>query len=79
MEQHGEPMEELVEIPLFEDDPSKTCKIGSSLTGQLHTDLINFLFDHHDIFAWSHEDMPSIDLEVIVHYLNIDPSFCPVK
>lgn len=27
MEQHGEPMEEPVEIPLFEDDPSKTNKI----------------------------------------------------
>ncbi|KAL5539002.1 hypothetical protein UlMin_044709 [Ulmus minor] len=43
MEQHGEPVEELEEIPLFEDDLTKTCKIGSSLTGQLRTDLINFL------------------------------------
>ncbi|KAL5542852.1 hypothetical protein UlMin_010562 [Ulmus minor] len=43
MEQHGEPVEELEEIPLFEDDLTKTYKIGSSLTGQLPTDLINFL------------------------------------
>ncbi|KAL5549486.1 hypothetical protein UlMin_004717 [Ulmus minor] len=48
MEQHGEPVEELEEIPLFEDDLTKTCKIGSSLTGQLRTDLINFLRDHRD-------------------------------
>ncbi|KAL5568810.1 hypothetical protein UlMin_025385 [Ulmus minor] len=53
--------EELEEIPLFEDDLTKTCKIGSSLTGQLRTDLINFLRDHRDVFAWSHEDMPGID------------------
>ncbi|KAL5560487.1 hypothetical protein UlMin_036698 [Ulmus minor] len=52
---------ELEEIPLFEDDLTKTCKIGSSLTGQLRTDLINFLRDHRDVFAWSHEDMPGID------------------
>ena len=72
-------MEELVEIPLFEDDPSKTCKIGSSLTSQLRTDLIDFLCDHRDVFAWSHEDMLGIDSKVIVHRLNIDPSFWPVK
>ncbi|KAL5564424.1 hypothetical protein UlMin_027588 [Ulmus minor] len=51
--------------------------IGSSLTGQLHTDLINFLRDYRDVFAWSHEDMPGIDPKVIVHRLNIDPSFRP--
>ncbi|KAL5579969.1 hypothetical protein UlMin_012411 [Ulmus minor] len=79
MEQHREPMEELEEVPLFEDDLSKTCKIGSSLTGQLRTDLINFLRDHRDIFAWSHEDMSGIDPKVIVHHLNIDPSFRPIK
>ena len=75
MEQHGELMEELVEIPLFEDDPSKTCKIGSSLTRQLRTDLIDFLCDHRDVFASSHEDMPGIDPKVIVHCLNIGSSF----
>ncbi|KAL5551786.1 hypothetical protein UlMin_001962 [Ulmus minor] len=76
---HLLPVEELEEIPLFEDDLTKTCKIGSSLTGQLCTDLINFLRDHRDVFAWSHEDMPGIDPKVIVHRLNIDPSFRPVK
>ncbi|KAL5577222.1 hypothetical protein UlMin_018921 [Ulmus minor] len=75
MEQHGEPVEELEEVPLFKDDLSKTCKIGSALTGQLRTDLINFLRDHRDVFAWSHEDMPGIDPKVIIHHLNIDPSF----
>ena len=79
MEQHGEPMEELVKIPLFEYDPSKTYKIGSSLTRQLRTDLINFLHEHCDVCTWSHQDMPSIDPEVIVHHLNINPSFHPVK
>ncbi|KAL5538900.1 hypothetical protein UlMin_046252 [Ulmus minor] len=52
MEQHGEPVEELEEIPLFEDDLTKTCKIGSSLTGQLRTDLINFLRDHRDDMSY---------------------------
>ncbi|KAL5554501.1 hypothetical protein UlMin_041902 [Ulmus minor] len=42
-------------------------------------DLIIFLREHHDVLAWSHEDMPGIDPSVIVHRLNIDPNFKPVK
>ncbi|KAL5565983.1 hypothetical protein UlMin_029147 [Ulmus minor] len=41
--------------------------------------LIVFLREHRDVFAWSHEDMPGIDPNVIVHHLNIDPNFKPVK
>ncbi|KAL5544666.1 hypothetical protein UlMin_008450 [Ulmus minor] len=78
-EQHGEPVEELTEVLLFDNEPEKTCKIGSALTGQFKEDLIIFLREHRDVFAWSHEDMPRIDPNVIVHRLNIDPNFKPVK
>ncbi|KAL5551303.1 hypothetical protein UlMin_001479 [Ulmus minor] len=78
-EQHGEPVEELTKVPLFDDEPEKTCKIGSALTGQFKEDLIIFLREHRDVFAWSHEDMPGIDPNIIVHRLNIDPNFKPIK
>ncbi|KAL5556509.1 hypothetical protein UlMin_038745 [Ulmus minor] len=42
-------------------------------------DLIIFLREHRDVFVWSHEDMPGIDPNVIVHRLNIDPNFKPIK
>ena len=64
---------------LFEDDPSKTYKIVSTLTRQLHISPADFLCDNHDVFAWSHEDMLVIDPKFIVHRLNIDPSFRLVK
>ncbi|KAL5568442.1 hypothetical protein UlMin_025017 [Ulmus minor] len=50
-EQHGEPIEELTEVPLFDDEPDKTCKIGSALTGKFKEDLIIFLREHRDVFA----------------------------
>ncbi|KAL5546086.1 hypothetical protein UlMin_005773 [Ulmus minor] len=78
-EQHGEPVEELTEVPLFDDEPEKTCKIGSALTGKFKEDLVTFLREHRDVFAWSHEDMHGIDPDVIVHRLNIDPNFKPIK
>ena len=39
-EQHRELVEDLVEESLYEEEPSKTCKIGSALTRQLREELI---------------------------------------
>ena len=39
---------------------------------------MDFLKEHRDVFAWSHKDMPNIDLSVIVHRLNVDPTYKPV-
>jgi hypothetical protein len=30
-----------------------------------------------DVFAWTHQDMPGIDLEVMIHVLSVDPK--PMK
>lgn len=32
-----------------------------------------------DVFAWTHEDMPSIDPKIAAHCLNISPEARPVK
>ena len=53
-EQWGEPVEDLVEIPLFKKELSKTCNIGSTLTRQLWDNLIQFLWEYRDVFAWLH-------------------------
>ena len=42
-------------------------------------DLIYFLRKNIDVFAWSHEDMPGIDPNIITHRLNVHPSFKPVR
>ena len=38
-----------------------------------------FLRSNRDIFAWTHKDMPGIDPSVIVHRLNVSPSFPPIR
>ena len=38
-----------------------------------------FLKENQDVFAWSHKDMPRIDPSIIVHKLNVLPSFSPVR
>ena len=42
-------------------------------------DILNFLKDNLDVFAWSHEDMPGIPANVIQHYLNVDPEKKPIQ
>ena len=72
-------MEALEKVELVEGDANKTTKIGTTLSPKMRTRLIQFLKENLDVFAWSHEDMPSIALEIIQHKLNMDPELKPVQ
>lgn len=37
------------------------------------------LVQNLDIFAWSPYEVPDVDLELIVHRLNMDPLFLPMN
>ena len=75
----AEPVEELEEVTLNESRPRRTTRMGTMASQTVRQDLANFLKRNQDIFAWSHEDMPGIDLSVIVHRLNVNPDFPPVR
>ena len=75
----AEPTEALEDISLDEDDPEKSTRIGADLEGKIKKDLIYFLKENIDVFAWSHKDMSSIDPSVITHRLNVYPSSKPVQ
>ena len=51
----------------------KTTQVGTSLNPQTKEEIINFLKDNLDVFAWSHEDMLGIPANIIQHHLNVDP------
>ena len=56
----------------------KTTQVGTSLNPQTKEEIINFLKDNLDVFAWSHEDMLGIPANIIQHHLNVDPKKKPV-
>ena len=58
--------------------PEKVPEYGADLEGNIKKGLICFLRKNIDVFAWSHEDMPGIDLSVITHRLNV-PSSRPMR
>ena len=74
-----ESVEELEEVMLDGSRLGRTTRMGTLASPTVRQNLANFLRRNQDIFAWSHEDMPRIDLSVIVHRLNVNPDSSPVR
>ena len=55
-----EPTKALEDISLNEDDPRKSTRIVADLEWKIKKDLIHFLRENIDVFAWSHEDDESL-------------------
>ena len=70
-----EPIEKLEEITLDNLNPDRTTKIRTLTDPAIRQEIITFLRSNRDVFAWSHDDMPGIDPSVMVHRLNVSPSF----
>ena len=52
---------------------------GANLEKWERTELIQFLKATIDVFAWTPYEMPGIDLNFIIHELNVLPDARPVK
>ena len=75
----AEPVEELEEIILDDLRPERTTRVGTLASWPVYQELTTFLRDNQDVFAWSHEDMPRINPKIIVHKLNVSPTFSPIR
>ena len=77
-EMEEDKVEALEEVEMVEGKTTKTTRIGTTLSPEMRSMLIQFLKENLDIFAWSHEEMPGISLKVIEHKLNVNPEKKPV-
>ena len=71
-------VEKFEEVFLDNSNYEQTTKIGTLTNLAVRQMLTTFLRSNRDVFAWTHEDMPGIDPSVIVHRLNVSPSFPPI-
>ena len=74
-----EPVEKLEEILLDDSKLDRITKIGTLANPAVRQVLTTFLRSNRDVFAWSHEDMLGIDSSIMVHRLNVSPSFPPIR
>ena len=54
-------------------------QIGTSMKNQDNVEMLLFLMQNVNIFAWSPYEVPGVDIEFIVYKLNMDSSFPPKK
>ena len=72
-EKEKEKVKALETMELVNKETAKTTRIGTTLSPEMKSRLVQFLKENLDIFAWSHEGMLDISTEVIQHRLNVDP------
>ena len=71
-EKEEEKVEALETMELVDEEPMKTTRVGTTMSVDMKKKLVQFLKENLDIFAWSHEDMPGISLEIIQHKLDVN-------
>ena len=70
--------EDLVKITIG-NDPEKFFQMGSQLPQQERGELLEFLKQNIDVFAWNTYKAPRVDPEFICHHLNVNPLVTPKK
>ena len=70
--------EELIRVKILLDI-DRYFQIGLSMKDCNKVEMLLFLIQNVDVFAWSLYEVPGVDPEFIVHKLNVDPLFPPKK
>ena len=74
------PHEELLEtINLGTEEDMKEVKVGANLEPGVKERLVQLLNEYVEIFAWSYEDMPGLDTDIVVHHLPTREDCPPIK
>ena len=60
------------------DNPHPTF-VNAHINGNELEDLVYFLREFMDYFAWNYAEMPGLDPEIAMHKLNISKDVKPVK
>ncbi|KAI5409715.1 hypothetical protein KIW84_055242 [Lathyrus oleraceus] len=72
-------LENLETVNLGSKDCIHEVKIGELLEESVKKGLIELLQEYVNVFAWSYEDMPGLDTDIVQHFLPLKPECVPVK
>ena len=60
-------------------DSEKFFQVGLELPPQEKQELIDFLRENVDVFAWDAYEASGVDPDFMFHHLNVNPSITPKK
>lgn len=63
--------ESLEIVNLRSEDYKKEIRIGANLQADVNRRLIELLHEYVDVFAWSYQDMPGLDTDIMMHHLSL--------
>ncbi|MCI40838.1 hypothetical protein A2U01_0062071, partial [Trifolium medium] len=66
-------------VNLGSGEEKKEIKIGVLLEASIKERVVELLREYVDIFAWSYQDMPGLDPQIVEHHLPLKPECPPVK
>uniref|UniRef100_A0A2N9J9Q5 Integrase catalytic domain-containing protein n=1 Tax=Fagus sylvatica TaxID=28930 RepID=A0A2N9J9Q5_FAGSY len=66
--------DEEIELP-----KPREVKIGTRCAAEQKEALIALLREFHEIFAWSYQDMPGLDTDIVVHKIPLKPECKPQR
>ena len=66
-------------INLGTEEERREVKIRTTLSPTIRERLIDMLRGYRDVFAWSYQDMPGLDTDIVVHRLPLREECAPVK
>ena len=79
-EKHILPHQEVTKaINLRTEEERREVKIGTTLSPATRKELISLLQEYNDVFAWLYQDMPGLDIDIVVHRLPLKEECAPIK
>ena len=66
-------------INLGTEEERKEVKIGTTLSPSTRKELIDLLREYSDAFIWSYQDMPGLNIDIVIHCLPLTEECAPVK
>ena len=78
-EKEEDKVKALEEVELVDRMTTRMTRIGTTLSPEMRSRLVQFLKENLNVFIWSHEDMPGISPRVIEHKLNVNPKKKPIQ
>ena len=74
------PHQEVTEaINLKTEEERKKVKIRTTLSPAIREKLTDLLREYSDVFAWLYQDMPGLDMDIVVHRLPLREECASVK
>ena len=70
--------DELVRVNILPDD-DQIFQVGASMKDEDRVEILMFIMQNVDVFAWSPYEVPGVDPEFIIHRVNVDLLFPPKK